>query len=65
MNNIQINGNTVVIGNQVTINGVALPPAPCKGYNSTVINGKVYLDGYEYKNGKWQVTLKALWHLLF
>ena len=65
MNNIQINGNTVVIGNQVTINGVTLPTAPCKGRNSTVVNGKVYLDGYEFKKGKWRRTLMAFWHLWF
>lgn len=63
--NIQISNNTTVIGNQVYINGTPLPPAPCKGRNSTMIDGKVYLDGYEYKNGKWKRTLMALWHLWF
>ena len=64
-NNIQIGSNYVVCGNKVTINGVNLPPVPSKGYNSTVINGKVYVNGYEYKNGEWKRTLAALWHLLF
>lgn len=63
--NIQISNNTMVKGNQVWIDGTPLPPAPCKGYNSTVIDGKVYLDGYEFKNGKWKRTLRALWHLWF
>jgi hypothetical protein len=63
--NIQINNNCVVRGNKVTINGVELPPVPSSGYNSTVIDGKVYIDGYEFKNGKWRRTLKALWYLLF
>ena len=65
MNNIYFGNNIVVQGNQVWINGIHLPPAPCKGTNSTVIDGKVYLDGYEFKNGKWRRTLNALWHLLF
>ena len=65
MNNIQISNNCVVCGNQVTINGVKLPPVPSKGYSSTVIDGKVYIDGYEFKNGKWKRTPRALWHLLF
>ena len=65
MCNIQISDNCVVIGNKVTINGVELPPVPSKGRNSTVINGKVYIDGYEFKNGKWKRTLRALWHLWF
>lgn len=65
MNNIQIGGNYAIISDKVILNGVELPPAPSKGHNSTVINGKAYIDGYEFKNGKWQRTLKALWHLWF
>ena len=65
MNNIQVSNNCVVCGNKVFINGVELPPVPSKGYNSTVIDDKVYIDGYEFKNGKWRRTLRALWHLLF
>jgi hypothetical protein len=26
---------------------------------------RFYINGYEYKNGEWKRTLKALWHLLF
>ena len=63
--NIQISDNCIVRGNHVIINGVELPPVPSKGYNSTVVNGKVYIDGYEFKNGKWKRTLIALWHLWF
>lgn len=63
--NIQINNGVVVKGNQVWINGVQLPTAPCKGYNSTVIDNKVFLDGYEFKNGKWKRTLRAIWYLWF
>ena len=78
MNNIQIgqgniiknfvissNSGVAVIGNEVVINGVKLPPCPAKGYNSTVINDKVYLNGYEFVNGKWKKTLRALWHKWF
>ena len=31
-------------------NGIKLPPPPTKCYNVTTINGKVYIDGYEFKN---------------
>lgn len=76
MNNIQIGCNTrivnsvissgaVVIGNEVTINGVKMPPCPAKGHNSTVIDDKVFIDGYELVNGKWKRTLRALWHMWF
>ena len=65
LRNIQMSNNTIVQGNQVWINGNPLPPAPCNGYNSTVIDDKVYLDGYEFKKGKWCRTLRAMWHLWF
>ena len=65
MNNIQIGSNYAIIGDRVIVNGVELPPVPSSGYNSTVINGKIYIDGYEFKDGEWKRTLKALWHLLF
>lgn len=63
--NIQISGNVVVKGNQICINGNLLPPAPCEGKNTTIINNRVYIDGYEFKNGKWRRTLKAIFHLWF
>ena len=62
---ISSNSGVVVIGNEVVINGVKLPPCPAKGYNSTVIDNKVYLNGYEFVNGKWKNTLMALWHKWF
>lgn len=63
--NIQFNDECFVHGNRVIINGVELPHVPSRGYNSTVINSKVYIDGYEFKRGNWRRTLKALWHLWF
>lgn len=65
--NIQQSNNCTVIGNRVWINGKELPPVPTKHkyYSVTQINGKVYIDGYEFKKGKWRRTLKALWHMWF
>lgn len=69
MNNIQQNNNQVVIvvGNRVWINGKELPRMPIKCTSSSVtqINGKIYINGYEFKKGKWRRTIKALWHLWF
>ena len=63
---ISLNSVVVVIGNEVTINGVKMPPCPAKkGHNSTIINNKVYLNGYELVNGKWKKTLRALWYKYF
>lgn len=56
---------TEVYGNRVVINGIELPPCPSSGKNITNINGKVYIDGYEFKKGKWRKTLRALWYKLF
>ena len=62
---ISSNSEVVVIGNEVVINGIKLPPCPAKGHNSTIIDNKVYLNGYEFVNGRWKKTLKALWHKWF
>lgn len=62
---ISPNIGVVVSGNEVTINGVKMPPCPAKGHNSTIIDNKVYLNGYELVNGEWKRTLKALWHKWF
>ena len=62
---ISLSDGVVIIGNEVTINGVKMPLCPAKGHNSTIINNKVYIDGYELVNGKWKKTLRALWHKLF
>ena len=64
MNYMEQNG-VVVIGNRVIVNGKELPSCPSKGRNITTINGKTYIDGYEYKNGKWRKTIKALFHKYF
>lgn len=65
--NIQIGDGCIVIGNRVWINGEELPPVPtsCFGNNVTQINDKIYVNGYEFKKGKWRRTLRALWHLWF
>ena len=63
--NYQKQGAVIVIGNRVIIDGEKLPSCPAKGGNSTIINGKVYIGGYEFKKGKWRKTLRALFHKYF
>ena len=67
MSNIQISNGTFVINNRVVVNGEELPPVPTKSrsHSYTQIDDKVYIDGYEYKDGKWKKTLAALWHKWF
>lgn len=60
-----MNNGVMVCHGYVMIDGKRLPPCPAKHDNTTVVNRKVYIGGYEFKNGKWKRTLKALWHNLF
>lgn len=65
MNNYLEQNGVVVAGNKVYINGNELPPCPTKGDNVSVVNGKVFIDGYEWKGCRWEKTLRALWHKWF
>lgn len=40
-------------------------PKKIKSNNVTQINGRIYIDGYEFINGKFKRTIKALFHLFF
>lgn len=65
-----ITGDSVVqSGNQVIINGKKIDIPKNVGRfssNTTVINGKVFINGWELKkDGTWKRTLRALWHQLF
>ena len=62
---ISSNSGVVVIGNEVTIDGVKMPPCPVAGHNSTIIGNKVYLNGYELVDGQWKKTLRALLYKWF
>lgn len=50
----------------VEINGCKYPfPRRMKGRTVSQVNGKIYIDGYEFKNGKFKKTLKALYYKWF
>lgn len=59
--------------NIIYINGKRLPSLPNQSANkritvtnnTTIIGNRVFVNGYEYKNGTWKRTLRALWHSLF
>jgi len=69
MQNNIINGdrNSVSVNNRtVTINGLSYPMLESMhGNSSSIIDNKIFIDGYELKNGKWKKTIRALWHLWF
>jgi hypothetical protein len=56
---------TVVANNEIYVGGQKIPNPPRGMNNTTIINNKVYANGYEYKNGKWQKTFAAWWHKYF
>jgi len=63
----QNNLNTIqIFEGFIIINGVKYDlPKKCKNNNVTQINGKIYINGYEFINGEFKKTLTALWHKLF
>ena len=66
-NNIVTNdSNVVVIGNEgVFANGKKYPLPNHKCSPSTVINNRIFIDGYELKGGKWKKTPRAVFHKYF
>lgn len=58
-----------MFNDRIIIDGKTLPPLPkkCKGYTSSVINGRVFVNGYEFKfdENKWKRTFRALFHYIF
>lgn len=66
--NIQRNDRVFIVNDCVIVDGVKLPTPPVKSdnyCNCTVIDNKVYINGFEYKRGKWRRTLRAMWHNFF
>ena len=66
------NSGIYTIGNKnlIYLNGKRLPPIPeskNKNYirNQVVIGNRVFVNGYEYKNGEWKKTLRAFCYSLF
>lgn len=49
----------------IYIDGQLIPNPPCEFNNLRIINRKVYVDGYEYKDGIWKKTLAAWWYKYF
>lgn len=52
----------------IQLNDQIIPPPPGRrSVRTTVamINDHIYVNGYEYVNGEWKRTLKALFYYLF
>ena len=54
------------INDKIYINGEEIKmPNNSKPSSITQIDGKVFINGYELIGGKWKITLRALFHLIF
>lgn len=63
--NSNIFSGQLSVGQGITVNGKKIPCPPGNGHIFSTINGKVFSNGYEYKNGEWVKTLSAIWHKYF
>ena len=59
--------NVNIIGNKVFVNGSLLPPVPDakSSVSLSQVGNRLYVNGYEYRNGRWKRTLRAILHALF
>lgn len=52
---------------EVYIDTRPLPKCPSNSKRSSIniVGDKIYMNGYEFKNGEWKRTLRALFYNLF
>lgn len=60
-----VNSQIMTMDGKMILNGKEIPKPPVKDNNVTMINGSVFVGGYEYKDGEWKKTLRALFHKYF
>jgi hypothetical protein len=63
-------GQTIMLdSSSLLVNGVAyeLPKRlqNRNGHSLAQVNNRIFIDGYEFQNGKFKRTLAALFHMLF
>lgn len=65
INNSNIFSSQLIMGQEITVDGKKIPNPPGNGHNISIINDRVFANGYEYKNGEWVKTFWAMWHKYF
>ena len=58
-------GGILVDSNCVVKDGRRYKLPNGKANNVSIINGEVFIDGYQLKHGVWKRTLRAIWHWVF
>ena len=55
-----------IIGKHIFVNGKLTDGVPPSNYYKvSQVNDRLFVNGYEYIDGYWKRTLKAIWHKLF
>ena len=54
--------NIVQINGKIIVNGIEITQCPSKSkrISSVIVGDKIYVNGYEFKDGVWKRTLAAL-----
>lgn len=63
--NSNIYSSQLILGEEIIANGKIIPKPPGNSHNISIINDRVFANGYEHKNGEWVKTLLAMWHKYF
>lgn len=62
---LSMNDGAAISNNEIYVGGQKIQTLPGGMNNVSIINNRVYVDGYEYKNGTWKKTFAAWWHKCF
>lgn len=63
--NSNICSGQLIMGKEISVNGKKIPNPTGNGHNISIINDRVFANGYEYRNGERVKTLLAMWHKYF
>lgn len=63
--NSNICSGQLILDKEIIVNGKKIPEPPCDSHNISIINDRVFADGYEYKDGEWVKTFSAMRHKYF
>lgn len=55
----------LIANDEITVNGKKIPCPPGNRCNISIINDKVFANGYEYQNGKRAKKFAAMWRKYF
>lgn len=63
--NSNICSGQLILDEEIILNGKKIPKPPYGGQNISIINDRVFADGYEYRDGEWIKTFSAMIHKYF